>query len=71
MKKTTIEVDLGENRVSLKQNASGFWYVNDMTVNCTSIMDGISLMDKAIEKMNKILIKYNKKEKKENKIEKQ
>ena len=65
MKKTTVEIDLGENKVSVKQSASGFWYCADMTVNCTSIMDGVALMDKAILEMNKILEKYNTKEEKQ------
>jgi len=65
MKKTTVEIDLGENKVSVKQSASGFWYCADITVNCTSVIDGVALMDKAIDQMNKVLKKYNKKEKEE------
>ena len=66
-KKTKIEIDLGENKVSVKQSSSGFWYCADITVNCTSVIDGVELMDRAIEKMNLVLEKYNsKKEKKEN-----
>lgn len=47
--------DLGSNKVSFKQNASGFWYVNELTINCISIIDGIELMAVAIEKSDKIL----------------
>jgi len=72
MKKTTVEIDLGENKVSVKQSASGFWYCADITVNCTSVIDGVALMDKAMERMNLVLMKYNKKDKndKEESIEK-
>lgn len=65
MKKTTVEIDLGENKVSVKQSASGFWYCADITVNCTSVIDGVVLMDKAIGEMHKVLDKYNKKDEKE------
>jgi len=65
MKKTTVEIDLGENKVSVKQSASGFWYCADITVNCTSVIDGVALIDKAINEMSKVLERYNKKDKKE------
>ena len=63
MKKTTVEIDLGENKVSVKQSASGFWYCADITVNCTSVIDGIELMGNAIDKMQEILDKKNNKNK--------
>lgn len=59
MKKKTIEIDLGENKVSCKQSSSGFWYCADITINCTSVIDGVELMDRAISSMKKILEKYN------------
>ena len=60
-----LDIDLGENKVSVKQSASGFWYCADITVNCTSVIDGVGLMDRAIEEMAKILKKHNKKGKDE------
>lgn len=56
-----IDNDNGSNKISLKQNASGFWYVNDITVNCVSIMDGIEIMSGAIDRINSILEDKNKK----------
>ena len=64
-----LDIDLGENKVSVKQSASGFWYCADITVNCTSVIDGINLMDRAVEEMAKILKKHNNIEK-ENKDQK-
>lgn len=51
--------DIGSNRISFKQNSSGFWYTNELTINCISIMDGIELGENAIKKINKILEKVN------------
>jgi len=58
-----LDIDLGENKVSVKQSASGFWYCADITVNCTSVIDGVALMDRAMEKMSAILKEHNNKEK--------
>ena len=52
--------DIGENKVSMKQNASGFWYCTDITINCISIIDGIRLMQSAIEDVEKLLADKNK-----------
>ena len=59
-----INNDLGSNKVSFKQNSSGFWYVNELSINCISIIDGIELMGKAIEKATSILKNKNKMERK-------
>jgi len=40
-------MNIGENKVSVKQSASGFWYVSELTVTNNSIMDAIGLMDAA------------------------
>jgi len=64
-----LDIDLGENKVSVKQSASGFWYCADLTVNCTSVIDGVELMDRAIERMTEILCKHNKKDDKKEKKE--
>ena len=55
-----IENDIGCNRISLKQNSSGFWYTNEITINCISIIDGIELSKTAINKVIKILNEVNK-----------
>ena len=55
-----VNNDLGSNKVSFKQNSSGFWYVNELSINCISIIDGIELMGKAIDKASTILKVKNK-----------
>ena len=55
-----VNNDLGSNKVSFKQNSSGFWYVNELSINCISIIDGIELMGKAIDKASNILKVKNK-----------
>jgi len=55
--------DIGSNRVSFKQNSSGFWYTNDLTINCISIFDGIAIGEKAIDDINRMLkVKNERKE---------
>jgi len=66
-----LDIDLGENKVSVKQSASGFWYCADITVNCTSVIDGVELMDRAIAKMTTILKHHNIKEDKKKQETKQ
>jgi len=61
MDEKNIYLNLGENKVSVKQSASGYWYVNELSVSCLSIMDGLVLMDKAIGEATKLLDKYNQK----------
>jgi len=56
--------DIGTNKVSVKQNSSGFWYVNDITVNCIDIIVGIETIEGAIHKINDILKVLNGKGKK-------
>ena len=53
-------ISFGENKASVKQSSSGFWYTNELTICCTSIMDGLVLLDRAVFELNKILNKYNK-----------
>ena len=52
--------DIGENKISTKQNASGFWYCTDITINCISIIDGIALMNRAIDETIEVLKEKNK-----------
>ena len=55
MKIKLVENDIGSNKVSFKQNSSGFWYINELTINCVSIIDGIELSKVAIDKVILIL----------------
>jgi len=64
-------LNIGENKVSLKQTSSGFWYVNDLSINSNSIMDAIALMDAAVYKTIELLNKYNDQEEKNNLKKKQ
>ena len=59
MKIKLVENDIGSNRISFKQNSSGFWYVNELTINCVSIIDGIELSKVAIDKVLSILKEKN------------
>lgn len=65
-----IENDIGSNKISFKQNASGFWYTNDLTINCISIIDGIELAERCIDRINKILDIKNKVSDKKNESKK-
>ena len=59
LKVKLVENDIGSNKVSFKQNSSGFWYVNELTINCVSIIDGIELSKAAIDKVIIILEEKN------------
>ena len=59
MKTKLVENDIGSNRVSFKQNSSGFWYINELTINCVSIIDGIELSKVAVDKVILILEEKN------------
>ena len=52
-------ISFGENKASVKQNASGLWLCNELTISGYSINDIMILMDHAINDLNKILSKYN------------
>ena len=52
--------DIGSNKLSVRQNSSGFWYCDQLEINCISIIDGIALMKTAIEEMKKVLKDKNK-----------
>ena len=60
LKVKLVENDIGSNKVSFKQNSSGFWYINELTINCVSIIDGIELSKVAIDKVILILEEKNK-----------
>lgn len=51
------------NEVKFKQNSKGLWVCDGITINCSSIMDGIELADRAMIKVNKILRSRNKNKK--------
>jgi len=59
MKLEIKESDIGSNRISIKQNASGFWYCGELTINCISIIDGIRLMESAIDELKQVLERKN------------
>jgi len=52
-------INIGENKASVKQTSSGFWYVNELSVSGNSISDSIVLLDAAMYKITEILKKYN------------
>ena len=55
-------INIGENyRASVKQNSSGFWYCNELTVSDNSLTDLMQVkLDKGIYLMEELLDKYNK-----------
>ena len=55
-----MDINIGENKISCKQSSKGYWYVDELSIYCNSIIDGLELMDRSIEKANKVLKKYNK-----------
>jgi hypothetical protein len=55
-------ISFGENKASVKQNTSGLWLCNELTITGSSISDVLVLMDHAIKELDKILGKYNKME---------
>ena len=59
-------INIGENKASVKQTSSGFWYVNELSVGGNSIMDSLALLDAAMYKLMEILNKYNDQEEKQN-----
>lgn len=52
-------INIGESKVSLKQNSNGFWYVNDLSISGNNIMKSIDRMDAAMYKTEMLLDKYN------------
>jgi len=66
----TIYVNVGADRASVKQNSTGYWYCNELTVNDKHIDGCVKGVDVAIEQMNKVLNKYNIKNNKSKKEEK-
>jgi len=68
MNDENIYLNLGENKVSVKQTSSGFWYVNELSIGSLSIMDGIALMDRAMSETEKILLRFNKEKKSKDEI---
>ncbi len=53
------EIVVGENKISCSQNSKGFWYCSEISIYCYNIMDGIQIMNIAIDEINKILEKKN------------
>jgi len=52
-------INIGESKISLKQNSNGFWYVNDLSISGNNIMKSIDRMDAAMYKTEMLLDKYN------------
>ena len=57
--KDEIILGLGENKVSVKQNSAGIWLCNELSIYCSDPLNGIELMDKAIDLMDVMLQKKN------------
>jgi len=58
--KDEIILGIGENKISVKQNATGIWLCNELSIYCSDPINGIELMDKAIDLMSDMLSKKNK-----------
>ena len=52
-------INIGESKISLKQNSNGFWYVNDLSISGNNIMKSIDRMDAAMYLVEQLLDKYN------------
>lgn len=50
---------VGENKVEFSQTSKGFWYCSAVTINCYSAIDGVVVMERAIEDIEKLLSKIN------------
>lgn len=50
-----------EYKLSVKQTSNGRWYTNELTITTyNGILEGITLLDRAIWEVNELLEKYNK-----------
>jgi len=56
-------VKIGENRVTFSQSSKGFWYCSELSIFCTSVIDGIRLMEVAVSEVEKTLKKINNEDK--------
>jgi hypothetical protein len=59
MNKNEIKYRIGENKVEFAQTSKGFWYCTGICINCYSVIDGVVLMEHAIENTEKLLSKIN------------
>jgi len=57
-------INIGESKLSVKQNSNGFWYVNDLSISSINIMKAIDRMNAAMYRTEELLNKYNHKEEK-------
>lgn len=56
----TVYVNVGADKASVKQNSNGIWICSELTVNDKNVDDAIGIIDRAMDRMNKILNGYNK-----------
>jgi len=59
-------MNIGDNKISVKQTGSGFWYCSELSISGNSIMDVIALADAAMYKAEMLLDKYNHQEEQNN-----
>lgn len=59
MNKVETKYRIGENKVEFAQTSKGFWYCTSICVNCYSVIDGVVLMEHAIQNVEKLLTKIN------------
>ena len=52
-------INIGESKISVKQNSNGFWYVNDLSISSNNIIKSIERMDAAMYQTEMLLNKYN------------
>ena len=52
-------MNIGDNKITVKQTGSGFWYCSELSITGNSIMDVIALADAAMYKAEMLLDKYN------------
>jgi hypothetical protein len=60
MKKITEIINIGENKISFAQSSKGYWYCSDITIICSSVSDGLILMNSSVDRIIDILKDKNK-----------
>jgi len=57
--------DFRDHKISFSQRANGLWYCSEISIYCNSVIDGIALMKRAIEDVEKVLKEKNKNDSKD------
>jgi len=52
-------MNIGEHKITFSQSSKGHWYCSEISIYCNSVLDGIVLIEKAIDEVNKLLEKKN------------